>query len=168
MWQWCSNRSISAAAITPSPSTCAHSSKLLFEVSTVDALLVAGLDQLEEQHPPPGSGSHSPAVRGAELVQALDLLALDARLEGEVELRQGLDRRQPFRSASMRAVARGGHRRSASSGPPRHRRSGGVAPPPRARARASLVSCRHLVWPRAVDKASPTTVAECARTTASQ
>ena len=52
MWQWCSNRSISAAAITPSPSTCAHSSKLLFEVSTVDALLVAGLDQLEEQHPP--------------------------------------------------------------------------------------------------------------------
>ena len=35
------------------------------------------------------------AVDEAELMQALDLLALDARLEGEVELGQGLHRRQP-------------------------------------------------------------------------
>ena len=33
-----------------------------------------------------------------EFVQALDMLALDARLEGEVELRQRLHRRQPRRA----------------------------------------------------------------------
>ena len=35
------------------------------------------------------------ALDEAELLLALDLLALDARLEGEVELGQGLHRRQP-------------------------------------------------------------------------
>ena len=35
--QWCSSRSMSAAAMTSSPSTPPHSSKPLFEVSTVDA-----------------------------------------------------------------------------------------------------------------------------------
>ena len=36
-WQWCSRRSIRAAASTASPSTCPHSSKPLFEVNTVEA-----------------------------------------------------------------------------------------------------------------------------------
>ena len=40
------------------------------------------------------------AVEESQLVQALDLLALDARLEGEIKLRQRLDGRQ----------ARGAHR----------------------------------------------------------
>ena len=35
------------------------------------------------------------SVQEAELVQALDLLALDAGLEGEVELIEGLHSRQP-------------------------------------------------------------------------
>ena len=36
--------------MTSSPSTCPHSSKPLFEVSTVDGPLVPGVDQLEEEH----------------------------------------------------------------------------------------------------------------------
>ncbi len=36
-WQWCTSRSISAAAITSSPKTSPHSSKPLLEVSTVEA-----------------------------------------------------------------------------------------------------------------------------------
>src|SRR5690606_30847614 len=39
-----------------------------------------------------------PALDEAELVQALDLLAADRGLEGEVELIQRLDRRQPRRA----------------------------------------------------------------------
>src|SRR5690606_15752082 len=39
-----------------------------------------------------------PALDEAELVQALDLLAADRGLEGEVELLQGLYRRQPRRA----------------------------------------------------------------------
>ena len=35
-----------------------------------------------------------PPCEEPEFVQTVDLLAFDARLEGEVELRQGLDRRQ--------------------------------------------------------------------------
>ena len=38
MWQWWTSRSMRAAAITSSPRTLPHSSKPLFEVSTVDAL----------------------------------------------------------------------------------------------------------------------------------
>ena len=38
MWQWCTRRSMRAAAMTSSPSTPPQSSKPLFEVSTVDAL----------------------------------------------------------------------------------------------------------------------------------
>ena len=38
MWQWWTSRSMSAAAITSSPSTPPQSSKPLFDVSAVDAL----------------------------------------------------------------------------------------------------------------------------------
>ena len=160
MWQWCSRRSISAAAITSSPSTCPHSSKPLFEVSTVRCVLVARVDELEEHHRSLPAhrqvadlvdnhqrrvGQHSqaagqlpgrlglrqrldqacqsavvdptarlgggyrqadsqmslpdprrpkqdhvlPPCEEPELVQTIDLLAFDARLKGEVELRQG-------------------------------------------------------------------------------
>ena len=37
MWQWCSSRSMRAAAMTPSPSTLPHSSKPLLDVRMVEA-----------------------------------------------------------------------------------------------------------------------------------
>ena len=54
------------------------------------------------------------AVHEAELMQALDLLALDAGLEGEVELGERLHRRQPGGShrslqAPVVCAARSGH-----------------------------------------------------------
>ena len=85
--------------MTSSPSTPPQSSKPLFEVSTVDAFSCRALMAYGQVSLPhawrPEQDHVLPSVQEAELVQALDLLALDTGLEGEIELIERLHSRQP-------------------------------------------------------------------------
>ena len=90
---------------------------------------MAGVDELEEEHAAVlvdrQVADLIASIDEAEFVQVLDLLALDARLEGEVELAQGLDRGQP--------------RGARSSPPDRARYDRLISPPDRVSLLPSLV-----------------------------